>query len=217
MLFEELVWLEDAEPHTAALNMAVDEVLLRTITTPLLRTYRWARPAVSFGYFGRSEEVLREWPERDCVRRWTGGGVVLHGEDFTYSLLVPRAHAFAAVPAETSYERVHAVIVSLLGPGVSLAAERAVQRSDSCFENPVRHDLIADGEKIAGAAQRRTRTGLLHQGSVQLRAPRPDLAEALARALASHFEKISLSTAVANEAADVAASRYGTDAWLRRW
>src|SRR2546423_1117404 len=39
--------------------------------------------------------------------------------------------------------------------------------SDNCFANPVRADVLLDGRKIAGAAQRRTTRGLLHQGSIQ--------------------------------------------------
>ena len=45
MLFEKMTEVLDPEPHGAALNMAIDEALLRTATEPLLRIYRWARPA----------------------------------------------------------------------------------------------------------------------------------------------------------------------------
>ena len=53
MLFEEIIEIIDPEPHDAALNMAIDEALLQTASLPLLRVYRWSRPAVSVGYFGR--------------------------------------------------------------------------------------------------------------------------------------------------------------------
>ena len=92
VLFEELTEIVDAEPRGAALNMALDEVLLAEAIAPALRVYQWACPAVSFGYFGRHAEVAAEFPEREMVRRWTGGGTVLHGEDITYSLFVPKAH-----------------------------------------------------------------------------------------------------------------------------
>ena len=39
--------------------------------------------------------------------------------------------------------------------------------SEACFANPVASDVMENGRKIAGAAQRKTRGGLLHQGSIQ--------------------------------------------------
>jgi len=216
MLFEELVWLDDPVPHSAALNMAIDEVLLRTATQPVLRTYRWARAAVSFGYFGAHDEVSRRFPGRERVRRWTGGGVVLHGEDFTYSVMVPRGHAFAGCGAEETYRAIHEVIGTVLGPEVALAIEVAAPRSDACFENPVRHDLVAEGVKIAGAAQRRTRAGLLHQGSVQCAGLPGNTGERLAAALSARVERQEPPPALLAEAADLAATRYAAAAWLRR-
>ena len=83
MIFDELTEVADPEPHDAALNMALDEVLLRRAAGPLLRVYRWARPAVSFGYFGKVADAEAAWPGREMVRRWTGGGIVPHGADVT--------------------------------------------------------------------------------------------------------------------------------------
>ena len=90
MLFENILEVIDDLPHGAPLNMAIDEVLLRHARMPLLRLYRWERPAISFGYFGVAAQILPQCGPREAVRRWTGGGVVWHGEDLTYSLVVPR-------------------------------------------------------------------------------------------------------------------------------
>jgi lipoate-protein ligase A len=80
----ELHLYDDPEPKAAALNMAVDEALLISATAPILRFYRWRAPALSFGYFGRYAEVDNQAGGREIVRRWTGGGIVLHGDDLTY-------------------------------------------------------------------------------------------------------------------------------------
>src|ERR1700689_396612 len=77
----ELSFFDDAEPHSAALNMAIDEALLAIISRPVLRIYRWSRAAVSFGCFERWLPVQAAHPAREPVRRWTGGGIVLHGDD----------------------------------------------------------------------------------------------------------------------------------------
>ena len=217
MLFPELVRLDDPEPHPAALNMAIDEVLLRTATIPLLRTYHWARPAVSFGYFGKYAEVERAWPGREAVRRWTGGGVVPHGEDFTYSLLIPHHCAVFKMRTEDSYRAIHEGLAAALGMGADALAPRpAAKVSDACFENAARHDLVVGSTKVAGAAQRRTRFGLLHQGSIQHpRLPR-HFENLLAEALATHLEQRTLDRALILEATTLAAEKYSTPAWLGR-
>ena len=216
MLFEELTEVLDPEPHAAALNMAIDEVLLRTTATPLLRVYRWARPAVSFGYFGKHAEVARAWPDRELVRRWTGGGVVPHGADVTYSLLVPRGCPFFNVRPAESYRAIHEVIAALLAEGgapIALAPAAAAKVSDACFENAARHDVLAGARKIAGAAQRRTRDGLLHQGSVQT--PSSAFATHLAAALAERVSQRALAAGELNEAATLAAAKYAAPHWMQ--
>jgi lipoate-protein ligase A len=218
-LFDELIELLDPEPHDAALNMAIDEVLLRTATKPLLRVYDWARPAVSFGYFGSYESVRQSWPERELVRRWTGGGVVPHGADLTYTLIVPANSRFFRASARESYRLIHeriAAAASESGTNLQLTATAAPKISDACFENPACYDLLSDGEKIAGAAQRRAREGLLHQGSIQRAAVAEVLRRRLANAFASHVEARVLSREELESASILSSERYATDAWLRR-
>ena len=220
MLFDELTEVLDPEPHDAALNMALDEVLLGRAEGPVLRVYRWARAAVSFGYFGKVADVESAWPGREMVRRWTGGGIVPHGADVTYTLLVPRGCAFFRLGAEEAYRAIHERIASLLaahGRAVRVAAVASAKISDACFENPVRYDLLADDGKIAGAAQRRTRAGLLHQGSVQGAALPVDFGARLAKAFASKVSGRLLADGELADARALSAKKYATDAWLRRF
>jgi lipoate-protein ligase A len=220
MLFEKLLELHDPQPHGAALNMAIDEVLLRSATVPLLRFYRWTRPAVSFGYFERWSPALAPAPQWETVRRWTGGGVVRHGEDVTYTLIVPAAHEFARHPAAESYRRIHEVIAGVLEAGgmrTALAAETWVRVPGGCFENAAEADVLAAGRKIAGAAQRRTRWGLLHQGSVQGAAIAEDFAMRLAEAFSAQRMQRGLCDAELAEAEALAAAKYATAAWQGRF
>jgi lipoate-protein ligase A len=205
---------EDSTPHRAAMNMAIDEALLGVITGPVLRVYHWAAPAVSFGYFERWEPVRAAHPGRDAVRRWTGGGVVLHGEDFTYSLLIPRSGAGEA--AAESYRRIHGALCRALGDA-GMAAEpassSAVKTSRSCFENPVLHDVLVAGRKVAGAAQRRTRKGLLHQGSIQGIDLSPVFGFQFASRLAAVVIRDSFNV---TPAAGEIAAKYSAAAWLEK-
>jgi lipoate-protein ligase A len=151
--------------------MAVDRVLLESTALPILRIYRWAQPCVTIGYFESMAEAQIRYPSLPIVRRWTGGGTVLHGQDAPYSLIVPRTEPFATVRPGESYRLIHGALANALRttmPEVTPAREAAPKRSNACFENPVADDLMAKGCKIAGAGQRRSRAGLLHQGSLQI-------------------------------------------------
>jgi lipoyl(octanoyl) transferase len=170
-LFTRLWVFEDQEPRNAALQMALDRVLLETTALPVLRFYRWSEPCVTVGYFESLEQAAADHPGLPVVRRWTGGGSVLHTEDSPYSLIVPRAEPFVSVRPAESYRLIHDALARALRaalPGVTTAQETAPKRSGACFENPVADDLLLEGCKIAGAGQRRTRAGLLHQGSIQI-------------------------------------------------
>lgn len=214
MLFEALDFIADREPRAAALNMAIDEALLGAASAPLLRIYRWRSPSVSMGYFEKSAPVLSAHPGREAVRRWTGGGVVLHGIDLTYSLIVP-AGFFAWKNAAGSYAAIHACVAAWLrgaGLEVALASGATACVSRDCFANPVAHDLLLDGGKIGGAAQRRTRSGLLHQGSL-LVPGQPDPA-GLAAALALRVRLSVIAPALLESAHRIALERYASSDWL---
>src|SRR2546423_7058888 len=208
---------DDVEARSAALNMAVDEALLVEATVPILRFYQWRRPSISFGYFGRYAEVALEAGDREIIRRWTGGGTVPHGQDFTYSVVIPSSHPFFQQSSIEIYSAVHDAIREALkanGVAASLANDAAPKISDACFANAVPADVMSSGRKIAGAAHRRSRTGLLHQGSIQ-RSDLPDRFRAdLAEILCPRFERMALSAEVTGRAAELAETKYGTRAWL---
>ena len=90
--------------------MALDEALLEAVARlgkPVLRFYGWTEPAATFGYFQKYAEVERATRLRPLVRRPTGGGIVPHDADWTYSLAFPPGHEWHSLKAEESYRRVH--------------------------------------------------------------------------------------------------------------
>src|SRR6266851_982626 len=149
-LFEELTVYHDSEERSAALNMALDEALLESTCSSAIRFYRWGHAALSFGYFGRFAEVAKEEPGRELVRRWTGGGIVLHGDDLTYALVIPASdNAFAYSPAPV-YSEVHSAIRDVLrqnGTRAALSETATSKISETCFANPVRADVLVHGKK----------------------------------------------------------------------
>jgi lipoate-protein ligase A len=154
-------------------NMALDEALLEAaaqIGNPILRFYSWSEPAASFGYF-QSYREIESWTRlRPLVRRPTGGGLVPHDRDWTYSLVFPPNHEWHGTRAEESYRRAHDWISKAFAQ-VSIKTELSPSAfkeiPGQCFAGAEKFDLLFSGKKIAGAAQRRNKHGLLIQGSVQ--------------------------------------------------
>lgn len=199
--------------------MAVDEALLETATLPTLRFYNWLGPALSFGYFGKFAAVADQQADREIVRRWTGGGIVLHGDDLTYSVIIPESHPTFARSSRQIYSELHEAIQRTLrvnGIEAALVVSATPKMSDDCFANPVPADVISAGRKIAGAAQRRTRAGLLHQGSIQLAKLPPRLAQDFARTLCPSGESRCFSRPLLDRAHAIAESKYSTRDWLTR-
>src|SRR6201997_1214719 len=113
-LFAELTIYHDESPHSAAMNMSVDEALLESASIPTIRFYRWRSPALSFGYFGKFSDVAIYAAERDLVRRWTGGGIVFHGDDLTYSIVIPANDKAFSESSTSIYEKVHRALCDAL-------------------------------------------------------------------------------------------------------
>ncbi|MBV9617743.1 MAG: hypothetical protein JO201_00890 [Verrucomicrobia bacterium] len=207
----------DESSRSAPLNMAIDEALLEFATQPTIRFYQWDHPALSFGYFGRFAEVENE--PRDLVRRWTGGGIVFHGEDLTYSLVIPSGDPAFAESSTSIYEKVHKALgtgLAASGLQAELVSIAAPKISESCFANPVRADVLSNGRKVAGAAQRRARGGLLQQGSIQNVDLGNGFAEVFAKQLCGECQPIHLDNRLFVRAHQIAEQKYATKAWLQR-
>jgi lipoyl(octanoyl) transferase len=229
-LFAHLTIYHDERPHAAAMNMAIDETLLECATAPTIRFYRWRSPALSFGYFRKFSDVAIYAPERDLIRRWTGGGIVFHEDDLTYSIVIPANDPVFEESSMVLYERIHrALCGALAGIGQhaevvgsaccadsrKLSGQRGIP-TYNCFANPVRADVMMDGRKIAGAAQRRTRRGLLQQGSIQSLTMTSDLAQKFAQALSTNWSEFELNEQILQRARQLAQQKYGTESWLRK-
>jgi lipoate-protein ligase A len=208
------------------LNMAIDEALLRSCKQPILRFYKWSEPdAVSIGYF----QVHTDVPAgRSFVRRYTGGGLVDHATDFTYSVILPREHPLNLAGTSKSYHQIHDAVAKGLqreGFDVRLAPANDQVESNACFQKAVLYDVVArdhdaqtHSEKIAGAAQRRTREGCLHQGSILLKgfdfkSLSYSIGEYMIPLLGESGEESTLTAEEEAHAKKLEAERYSTELW----
>jgi lipoate-protein ligase A len=217
--FAELEICRDATPRSAAANMAIDEALLETAKVPSIRFYQWKSPALSFGYFGKFANVANHLAERDLVRRWTGGGIVFHGDDLTYSIIIPASAAISAASSKSIYAVIHTALCDALnihGQRAELAQDESLKLSEVCFANPVSADVMVNGRKVAGAAQRRAHAGLLHQGSIQYVSLGNGLAERFVKELSEVRNEKSLNKSLLARAEKIAEQKYSTQNWLQR-
>jgi len=164
----------------AAENMAVDFLLLQRFPADALacfRHYSWRRTAFTFGYSQKHADAVQSVsPEAEICRRPSGGGLVEHTDDWTYAFVVARAHDLWKLPAPQSYRALHqALCDALSAQGRQAALQNAEDALDPpvgiCFARAEPDDviLLPSRLKVAGAALKRNKHGLLFQGSISRR------------------------------------------------
>jgi len=181
--------------RSAEFNMAADMYLLRQCAEGgglTARFYSWERPSVTVGYAqdAASELDLDSLREHGAVwiRRPTGGRAVLHDWDITYSCTFPKSlTAMGSTITET-----YRIITGCLMAGLDRASIRcAAHDSDAdmkgigrsvklpCFLAPNRDEIMVDGRKLVGSAQKRTANAVLQHGSIPITAAYRKLPEFL--------------------------------------
>lgn len=199
----------------AALNMAVDDVLLdaaRHGAGPILRTYGWTPPAVSVGYGQKIDEAVDVDACRtrgiDIVRRATGGRAVLHANELTYSFHCADGEG----PAQHSVQDASRLLGECLAGGlqrhgidavIERGASPAHGRRGACFASTARWELTCGGRKLVGSAQRRTRGALLQHGSILAGPEHLQLIELLPTPVQAEKDLMQVSTHLGECAGDV--------------
>ena len=158
-------------------NMAIDEAIF-TMKEKLgppatLRFYGWKPAAISIGYFQKIEDLFLQRHKRQkliIVRRLTGGGAILHRSEITYSLACS-THEFPTFGDIIKTQQfVHeAIILGLQNCGINAELERKQTKKPDpyfCFVTPSKDDIIENGQKIVGSAQRRRNRAFFQHGSI---------------------------------------------------
>lgn len=168
--------------HDAAFNMAADQYLLDQCVyaeTMFVRFYSWASPTITLGYMQKPDEILnlKSLLEKGVcwIKRPTGGRAVLHHEDLTYSCIFSNSFKFMGLTVQQSYQIITGCLLQGLNSiGVQCEAHdsyddyAAVKREVKlpCFLAPNRDEIMVEGKKLIGSAQRRTTRGVLQHGSI---------------------------------------------------
>lgn len=216
-------------------QMAADEALCETMPAPyLLRFYNWKEPGITFGYSQRRKAVTEAVTAagslvRAVTRRPTGGGIVFHETDLTFSFIFPAPGAFFE-PGKT-YDRLHRAInaeYARLGIPFDLLNEKTKDYAVNdpvmnCFAKPVNMDILYNGKKVLGGALRKFGEHMLYQASFQAPDARTNAGlhrKAMIKALGGEFgldwETAEMPAAAAEKTAELAQNKYRTAAWNER-
>lgn len=174
----------DTGLQSAQENMSIDEKFLSSITKnkeSILHFYDWEAFSITYGHFinikkfFNLEEINKA--QIQLAKRPTGGGIVFHHCDFAFSFLIPlESQSLSKEDILSNYAAINKIVVkafcNAFGKNILLSKEDIdVSKTFAryfCMAQPTKYDLMFEGKKIGGAAQRKVSGGFLHQGSILL-------------------------------------------------
>lgn len=218
--------LEHSNKHLSAISTQDKEAFVReshletpAARRPLLRFYFSSEPWVTLGYFSKQDEIKSA---RVC-RRLTGGGRVVHGEDFIFSLIAHKNDDPSFGSVQESYLKIHDTVKDALksvGVGAEFYdAKETLPKGGDCFVHPITSDLNVGGKKIAGGAQKRSSGMLLHHESIQIPSEVtvkdlfPALQKSFTRRFGVSFEAAPWDPEVLRQAKRLSADGYVPGRW----
>ena len=158
----------DTGVNAGSMNMAIDEALLSSKKN-VLRFYRWKPACLSIGYFQSTQIInLKKLNDVDIVRRLTGGNAVLHDKELTYSVVIDEKEMPKSVIE--SYKIISkGLLQGLKNLGLKPVMNEDVKKESKsavCFNDPSWYEILVNGKKIVGSAQKRIDGKILQHGAV---------------------------------------------------
>jgi lipoyl(octanoyl) transferase len=166
--------------YSGAYNMALDRLLLERVSAglsaPTFRLYGWNRPTLSLGR-SQDESLLedldRAATDFEVVQRPTGGAVAVHGRDLSYCLVAPFPGPILPDRPKAFYEAIHQSLARALG-GMDFPVECVPEKRGNyrekiyCGLTLNACDIISEGKKVVGSAQRISAQAILQHGFILL-------------------------------------------------
>lgn len=201
----------DTGVRSAAENMRIDAELLENASAyarPVLHFYEWEGESATYGYFIDPEKYLNLSGVKErglsLARRPTGGGIVFHIWDMAFSAMIPATSPEFSSNTLENYAFINRAVLGAVKEflrehsPLSLTPEdfqpMDLQCQHFCMAKPTKYDVILEGKKVAGAAQRKTKAGFLHQGTISLVLPPEDYLKDVLRAQTQVLEAMKTYT-----------------------
>jgi lipoate-protein ligase A len=201
----------DTGKASAEMQMAYDASVLTDLTDhqkPILRFYEWTVPSITYGHFLDPFKYLNQEAlikhSMQLAKRPTGGGIIFHVFDFPFSVIIPSSHPGYTTNTLSNYRMVNQRVSQAIKCFLNEKIDPELLENDIgpfttecesfCMAKPTIYDVMIDGRKVYGGAQRRTKKGFLHQGTISLTVPSSEL---LNEVLSSHpalLDAMSLSS-----------------------
>jgi lipoate-protein ligase A len=172
----------DTGPGKAIQNMAIDWALLQLrgegVIPDTLRFYTWRDRTVTLGY---SQDISRELDPDKCrthnvetIYRPTGGALVLHQFDLTYSIVAGMPGMSPSKWNVFSSKVGCSLCRGLKGLGLEARCAkgrevRGRRNRGACFSSISMNEITVNGRKIIGNAKRWKNGALLQHGSISVR------------------------------------------------
>lgn len=170
-------------------NMALDSRILAKNKGKTLHFYRWKGKSLTYGHFAKIDKLLEISALSEygfsSAKRPTGGGVIFHLTDFAFSLFIPADDPLYSDNTLENYRLVNGLVQEAISLYLGkVSPSKLLQKGEKsgvdaanhfCMAHPTIYDVIFEGKKVGGAAQRKTKRGFLHQGTLSLALPDFDL------------------------------------------
>ncbi|NQT27405.1 lipoate--protein ligase family protein [candidate division KSB1 bacterium] len=173
-------WLPD-QIANGATHMAMDQAIATHadhVGCPTFRLYQWTPYCISLGYHQNTDILDLSCCKReglDVVRRPTGGRAVFHSEEWTYTVAFPKRWVGTEKP-ESVYQMISQGLVQGLNRlGIPAKMEKRPldlhthyksELASSCFSAAAKYEVVVEGKKLVGSAQRKYSCGILQHGSI---------------------------------------------------
>ena len=168
-------------PAPAEYNMALDKAILERYFkdgAPVFRVYRFNQPSFTYGVSqNASSELCLEKCATDGVgvaKRMTGGGVLFHNNDITYSFVCSKLDVGEPEEVFVSYREICVFLLRFyqslgLKADFALSVEgfKDVSATHSlCSASHEKFDIVINGRKLGGNAQKRKRQVIFQHGVI---------------------------------------------------
>lgn len=171
-------------PSSAEYNMELDKKIFQQYLEDgvgVLRLYRWEQPSFTYGFSQNPENEINlakcKADGVEIAKRITGGGILFHHDELTYSFVCSKLDVGEPSGVFVDYRNICKFLMHFyeslgLAPSFALQAKDFKNKStpsELCSAAHEKYDIVINGKKIGGNAQKRKRQVIFQHGAIPCR------------------------------------------------